>query len=82
MQKHRQIEESTRTQIESVCSDSALSTQQKQEKIHELREQARQQAGSVITSSQQEALKSCREQRGEALHMGGMHGSGGGPCGE
>jgi Spy/CpxP family protein refolding chaperone len=81
MQKHREIEENTRGQIESVCSDSALSAQQKQQKIHELREQAKQQSEGVVTASQQEALKSCREQRGEGPRTGGMHG-GGGPCGE
>jgi hypothetical protein len=80
MQQHRQIEETTRSQIESVCSDSALAAPQKQQKIQSLRQQAKQQAESVISSSQQEALRSCRAQRGEAPHVGGMHS--GGPCGE
>jgi len=82
IQQHRQIEESTRSQVESVCSDSSLTPQQKQAKIHQLREQAHQQMASVISPQQQAALRSCREQRGEG-QMGGMHGGSGlGPCGE
>jgi hypothetical protein len=80
MQQRRQIEESTRSQVESVCSDSALSPQQKQQKIHQLHEEAQKQVGALITPQQEQALKSCREKQGEAPHMGGGHGAG--PCGE
>ena len=82
LQKRKQIEESTRGQVESVCSDSSLTPQEKQQKIHQLHEQAHQQVQGLISPQQEEALKSCREQRGEGAHIGGMHGGGGGPCGE
>jgi hypothetical protein len=82
IQRHRQIEERTRSEVEAVCSDSSLTAQQKEQKIHQLHEQAHQQAQSVISPQQEEALKACREKRGEGVHMGGMHGGGGGPCGE
>jgi hypothetical protein len=82
IQQHRQIEESTRSQVESVCSDSSLTPQQKQEKIRQLHQQAQRQAGGLITPQQENALKSCRASRSEAPHMGGMHGGAGGPCGE
>jgi len=81
MQQRKQIEENTHSQVESVCSDSSLTPQQKQQKIHQLHQEAKQQVGGLITSQQEAALKSCRESRGEGSHMGGMHG-GGGPCGE
>lgn len=81
IQRHRQIEERTRSEVEAVCSDSSLTPQQREQKIHQLHEQAHQQAQSVISPQQEEALKACREKRGEGPHMGGIHG-GGGPCGE
>jgi hypothetical protein len=80
IQQRKQIEESTHSQIESVCSDSSLTPQQKQQKIHQLHEQAQKQVGGLISSQQEAALKSCRASRGEGAHPGGMHT--GGPCGE
>jgi hypothetical protein len=83
LQQHRQIEESTRSQVEAVCSNSSLSAQQKHEQIRQLHEQARKQMESLVTPQQEQALKSCREQRGgERENHGGMHRGGEGPCGE
>jgi hypothetical protein len=83
MQQRRQIEESTRSQVQSVCSDSSLSVQQKREEIRQLREQARQQIEGLISPSQQEALKACQQERAGA-RGGHVHPGGGGmgPCGE
>jgi len=86
MEQRRQIEQNTRAEIQSVCNDSALTPQQKREKIRQLHQQARQQIEGGITPQQQEALKACRQQRaaahpprtGPAIHGGG----GRGPCGE
>jgi hypothetical protein len=80
LQQRKQIEESAHSQIESVCSDSSLTPQQKQQKIHQIHEQAQKEASGAISPQQEAALKSCRESHGEAPHIGGMHG--GGPCGE
>ena len=86
MQQRRQIEESTRSQVQSICSDSSLSVQQKREKIRQLREQAHQQVEGLISPSQQEALKACQQERAAARggQAGGAHPGGGGvgPCGE
>jgi hypothetical protein len=85
MQQRRQIEESTRSQVQSVCSDSSLSVQQKREKIRQLREQAHQQMEGLISPSQQQGLKACQQERAGARggHGGGHPGGGGaGPCGE
>jgi hypothetical protein len=81
MQQRKQIEENTRSQVESVCSDSALTPQQKQQKIQQLEQEAHTQVGGLITPQQGQALKSCRESRGEGPRPSGMHG-GVGPCGE
>jgi TolA-binding protein len=88
LQQHRQIEESTRSQVEAVCSNSSLSQQQKQQQIRQLRENARKQMASIVSPQQEEALRSCRESRGEGRAAGSRRegGSGGaaaaGPCGE
>jgi Spy/CpxP family protein refolding chaperone len=86
-QQHRQIEESTRSQVEAVCSDSSLSQQQKQQKIRQLREAARKQAEHLLSPQQEQAMKACHEQRGAGRGTGhGTQGGGarseGGPCGE
>ena len=91
MQQRRSLEQNTRSEIESVCADSSLSQQQKHQKIQQIHAQARQQIQGMMTPQQEEALKSCRAQRGEGRHEGGgsggrsMHEGGGrgqGPCGE
>jgi TolA-binding protein len=74
----RQIQESTRSQVESVCSNSSLSPQQKQEEIKQLHQQAHQRIEGLVVAQQAQALRTCQEQRG---HIGGgMHP--GGPCGD
>ncbi|HXW91315.1 MAG TPA: hypothetical protein VEK33_12275 [Terriglobales bacterium] len=79
--RRRQIAQETRQQIEAVCANSALSPTQKRDEIHQIRERERQEMESLITPSQQEALRACQEQRGHgAAHHGAGHS--GGPCGE
>lgn len=73
VQEHRSIEQSTRSEIQAVCSDSSLTPQQRQQKAHELREQARQRQDAMLSASQRTAFKNCRSQRGE----GGTPGLGG-----
>ena len=81
-QQHRQIEENTRSQVEAICSNSSLTPEQKKQQIRQLHEQARKQMDALISPQQEQALKACREQRGEHEH-GGMHRGGGeSPCGE
>ena len=83
MQQHRELQESAHSQIQVVCTDSSLTQQQKREKIREIHEQTRQKGEALITSQQQQALKSCREERGEGKHMAGNKGMHhGGPCGD
>jgi len=87
MQQHRSLEQNTRAEMESVCADSSLSQQQKHQKIQQIHAQARQQMQGLMTPQQEEALKSCRAQRGEGGGEGGREGGrggqhgGGNPCG-
>jgi hypothetical protein len=86
LQQRKQIEQATRSQVQSVCNDSSLSAQQKKEKTRELREQERKQIEGLITSQQMQALKACREERGGGGHTGlgrgGPHHNSSGSCGE
>jgi hypothetical protein len=84
IEQRRQIERSTRAQVEAVCAEPGLSMQQKREKIREIHQRARQEMESLITPPQQEALTACQQERSRGGHPGvGGHGKGGvGPCGE
>lgn len=73
VQQHRSIVQNTRSQERSVCSDSALTAQEKQQKIHEIRGQAARETEALLTPQQAQTLRSCRQARGE----GGHHGRGG-----
>lgn len=85
LEERRQIQQSTRASVQSVCNDSALNMQQKREKIRLIREQNRARMEGLITPQQEQALKACQEQRRGArppgMGGGGMH-HGEGPCGE
>jgi hypothetical protein len=84
MEQRRSIEQSVRGQIASVCANSSLTPQQRQQQIRQIREQARQQMEALISPQQQEAMKSWQASRGHGgggVHVGGGHG-GMGPCGE
>jgi hypothetical protein len=68
--------------VQAVCHDSSLSPQQKREKIRQLREQV-QEAEALLTPQQQEALRTCREQRVAGRGgRGGIHHGGAEPCSE
>jgi hypothetical protein len=95
VQQGRQIEQNTRSQIQSVCNDSSLSSQQKQEKVRQLRQDARKKIESLFTPDQQQQLKACREQRrgsreqqagngqsGQAGRRQARRAGGEGPCGQ
>jgi hypothetical protein len=78
MEQHQQIQHDAHSQIASVCEDSSLTLQQKQEKVREIRQQAEEKTSALIPAEQLSALHACQQQR----HAGNMqHRAGGGPCG-
>ena len=90
MQQLHSIQSESRSQITSVCENSSLAPQQKQEQVQQIRQQAKQKIDGLITPQQQEALHACQQQMG-MNHPGMAGGSpvsgaghfGGGPgCGE
>jgi hypothetical protein len=85
MEQRRSIEQSVRGQVASVCANSSLTPQQRQQQIRQIHEQARQQMEALISPQQQEAIKSCQASRGHGgigVHVGGGGHGGMGPCGE
>ena len=69
MQQRRLLIQETRQQVEAVCAKLSLSPTQKQEEIHQIHEREHQQLESLITPSQQEALRACWKERDH----GGAH---------
>jgi len=82
MQERAAVERETHSQIAAVCADTALTAQQRNQQIHQIRQQAKQKQEALISSSQQEALQACQKDRAAAHPPAqGLH-QGGGPCGE
>lgn len=86
MEQRRAIQQRTRSEVEAVCADSSLNHQQRQQKIRQIHQSAKQQLDALVTPQQMEEMKSCQMSRshGGAHHGGGHPGAGGGhgPCGE
>ena len=86
MEQRQAIQQRTRSEVEAVCADPSLSQQQRQQKIREIHEQAKQELDALVSPQQMEALKSCQQAR----NHGGSHpapghpsaSAGHGPCGE
>jgi len=82
MEEHRSIETDAHSQVASVCENSSLTPQQKQQQVREIRQQVQQKMDALITPEQQSALHSCQQQRaGNGSPNGGHHQGGAGPCG-
>jgi hypothetical protein len=79
MEQRWALERDTRSEVSSVCSDTSLTPQQKQQKAREIRQQAKQKMESLITPDQEKKLTACQSERG-MNHPGGGEGLGG--CGE
>ena len=85
MEQRRAIQERTRSEVEAVCSDPSLPQQERQQKIRQIREQAKQELDALISPQQMQELKSCQMSRNHGGgHPGAGHPSMGahGPCGE
>jgi len=85
MPQIREIHQTMHSQVESVCSDSSLTFQQKQQKVRQLRQEAYQQMDALAGSQQLEALRSCQEQRagsGSGMHHGSPCSGGAGSPGQ
>jgi Spy/CpxP family protein refolding chaperone len=78
MEQHHSIEQSIHAQMAEVCSDGTLTSQQKLERIREIRKAGHEQMEGLLTGDQRSKLESCRTSR-NAAHAGHP---GNGPCAE
>jgi hypothetical protein len=80
MQQRRAIMEAAKEKVQNVCKDESLTPQQKKEQIHQIHQDAMQQAEGVFPAAQAAALKKCQlEQKGAGPAPHAAHT--GGPCG-
>jgi hypothetical protein len=84
LQERRVIAQQARQEVAAACANSSLSPAQKRHQIQQIHQRERQQIEAVISPAQQEAMRSCQEQR-NPRHSSGGHVAGGhvgGPCSE
>jgi hypothetical protein len=85
MEQRQAIQRRTKAEVEAVCAETSLTPQQRQQRIRQIHEQAKQELDALASPQQMEALKSCQMSRN---HGGGhpvghpVAGGGHGPCGE
>ncbi|HXJ86332.1 MAG TPA: hypothetical protein VMS18_05910 [Candidatus Binatia bacterium] len=86
MEQRGAIQRKTQAEVQALCAETALTPQQRQEKIRQIHEQAKQEMDALVSPQQMEALKSCQVSRNHGGgHPGTGHpaaGGGHGPCGE
>lgn len=74
MEQIHSIVHDAHSQVESVCSNSSLTPQQKQQHPREIRERAMQKRESLMTADQQMTLMACQQARnGNHAGAGGPH---------
>lgn len=77
------IQQDTHSQVQSVCADTSLTPQQKNQKIREIHQEAKQKMSGLISAEQQQQLEACRKGRAENNPVAtGVKHPGAGPCGE
>jgi len=84
IEERQAIAHQTRAEVEAVCADGSLTQQQRQQRIREIHQQAKQKSEGLITPQQQESLQACQKQRAanRPPSIGGHRAGGTGPCGE
>jgi hypothetical protein len=60
MNQRQSILRQSRSQIESICGDSSLTTSQKLAQVRQARQDVRKQISEVITPEQEKAIESCQ----------------------
>ena len=81
-QQRETIANDRRSQVEAVCADTSLTPQQKQQKIHQIRQDAKQKIDAVISPEQEEQLQACQKERAGGRPSAPAAQHAGGPCGE
>jgi hypothetical protein len=81
VQQRRAVMEAAKAKVQTVCKDESLIPQQKKEQIHQIHQEAAQQAEGLIPAAQAEALKKCQHEQAAGNNVThAPHTTG--PCGE
>lgn len=80
MQQRWAQERETHSQVQTVCENSSLTPQEKNQQVREIRQQARQKMEGLITPEQEKALTACQQERGMNRPAAARWGGGG--CGQ
>ncbi len=84
VERRRSINEETRSKVEGVCRETALTPQQKEAQIREIRQNARREEQGLITPEQRISLEECQRAMhpaaGTGIHPGGGARPHQGPC--
>lgn len=80
MRELASIQREAHAQVEGVCSNTALTPQQKHQQVREIHGQALQKMSGLVTPDQRKALLECREEERAANHPN-AGGRGAGGCG-
>ena len=81
MEQRRSIQESTRSQIQAVCSETHLSERQKREEIHQIRQAAQEKVNAMISPAERQQLEACQHARQiSGPHAAGGHAASSDPC--
>src|SRR5213078_2819017 len=57
------IQQDTHSQVQSICADTSLTPQQRNQKIREIHQEAKQKMSGLISEEQQQQLEACHKQR-------------------
>jgi hypothetical protein len=74
MQQRRVLAQQTRQEGEAVCANSSLTIPQKRHEIQQIHQRERQEMEAIDTPAQQEAMRSCQEERNNGRTGGGHAG--------
>ena len=80
MERRRSIEQNARAQVDSICSDTSLTSSEEREKIQEIRQQAREQIEAIIQPQHLQELKTCNAERAGRRPASAPAPHPGGPC--
>jgi hypothetical protein len=80
MEQRKSIQESTRSQVQAVCSETNLSEQQKREQIRQIRQAGQEKVNAMISPAEREQLEACQRARRPSSPHTGSHPAGSDPC--
>jgi hypothetical protein len=80
IEQRKSIHESTRSEIQAVCSEPNLSEEQKREKIHQIRQAAQEKVNAMISPGERQQVEACQHAHHASGPKTGGHAAPSDPC--